>query len=99
MRIPLLQHLSNRRGPFVTVSVDVTRTDESAAREIELRWQELRRSAAAKGVPEQLLVAIGETLLVVHRPVRAARAVGGGRPGLASPSIWCCRSGRSGTRF
>ena len=64
MRIPLLQHLSNRRGPFVTVSVDVTRTDESAGREIELRWQELRRSATSKGVTEKLLVAIGETLLV-----------------------------------
>jgi len=64
MRIPLLQHLSNRHGPFVTVSVDVTRTDEIAAREIELRWQELRRSATNKGVPEKLLVAMGETLLV-----------------------------------
>lgn len=63
MRIPLLQHLSNRRGPFVTVSIDITRTDESAAREIELRWQELRRSASTKGVAQNLLDAIGGTLL------------------------------------
>ena len=63
MRIALLQQLSNRRGPFVTVSLDVSRDDESASREIERRWHDLCRTAAKAGAPGSLLDTIADLLL------------------------------------
>ena len=63
MRIPLLQHLSKRQGPFVSVSIDVTRSAESAVRELELRWQEHRRHLARQGVADARLDEIGDIVL------------------------------------
>ncbi len=63
MRVPLLQQLSKRQGPFVTVSIDVTRSAESAVRDLELRWQEHRRQLSRAGVPDAQLDEIGEAVL------------------------------------
>ena len=63
MRVPLLQQLSKRQGPFVTVSVDVSRSAESAVRDLELRWQEHRRQLSRSGVAGPRLDDIGEIVL------------------------------------
>ena len=63
MRVPLLQQLSKRQGPFVTVSVDVTRAGENAVRDLELRWQEHRRHLSRAGVPDARLGEIGDIVL------------------------------------
>jgi len=63
MRVPLLQQLSKRQGPFVTVSVDVTRAGENAVRDLELRWQEHRRHLSRGGVPDARLGEIGDVVL------------------------------------
>src|SRR6478735_2481366 len=63
MRVPLLQQLSKRQGPFVTVSIDVTRSAESAVRDLELRWQEHRRQLSRGAVPDTQLDQIGEAVL------------------------------------
>ena len=63
MRVPLLQQLSKRQGPFVTVSVDVSRAGEHAVRDLELRWQEHRRHLSRVGVPDTQLDAIGDLVL------------------------------------
>jgi len=63
MRVALLQQLSKRQGPFVTVSVDVSRSAESAVRDLELRWQEHRRHLSRSGVPDAGLDHIGDIVL------------------------------------
>jgi hypothetical protein len=49
-------------GPFVTAYFDATRTSENGSHEVELRWQELRRSLAGEGAGEEDLTALDETL-------------------------------------
>jgi hypothetical protein len=73
MRVPLLQQLSKRQGPFVTVSIDVSRSAESAVRDLELRWQEHRRQLSRAGVADARLDAIGE---IVLNPTGLAGPVG-----------------------
>jgi hypothetical protein len=63
MRIPSLQQLSKHKGPFVTVSMDASRTDESAHREIEARWHSHREHLAAEGAAGPLLDRIGDLVL------------------------------------
>jgi len=63
MRVALLQHLSKRQGPFVTVSTDVSRAGESAVRDLELRWQEHRRQLSRSGVADAKLDEIGDIVL------------------------------------
>jgi hypothetical protein len=49
-------------GPFVTACFDASRDTENGAHEVELRWQELRRSLADDGAAEQDLAALDGTL-------------------------------------
>jgi Bacterial archaeo-eukaryotic release factor family 2 len=55
MRAAVLQQLSGHRGPFVSVSMDVSRTAESSARETELRWQGLERELLRHHAPRTMV--------------------------------------------
>ena len=63
MRVTALQQLSGREGPFVSVSMDVTRGDEVAARELEVHWRDLERGLTESGAPTGLLKSVGDALL------------------------------------
>ncbi len=63
MRIPTLEQLSKSSRPFVSVSLDATRTDESAGREIEARWNSHREHLAQSGASTSLLDRIGDLVL------------------------------------
>ncbi|WP_230313595.1 baeRF2 domain-containing protein [Nakamurella alba] len=60
------------RGPFVSVSLDVGRTDEAGAREVEHRWQAQRKLLAAAGAPDDLLETVGSA--VIAPPGRSGQA-------------------------
>jgi len=49
-------------GPFVTAYFDATRATENGAREVELRWRELREQLAGSGATEADLTAVDATL-------------------------------------
>ena len=55
MRAAVLQQLSGRRGPFVSVSMDVSRNAESSARETELRWQGHERELLRHHAPRTMV--------------------------------------------
>ncbi len=55
MDISWLSPVYESQGPFATVHLDVSRNDENAAHEIELRWRGAREQLAAAGAPEELL--------------------------------------------
>lgn len=63
MRAAVLKQLSGRRGPFVSVSMDVSRTAESSARELDLRWQGHHRELTRSGAPKTMLDAAAPALL------------------------------------
>jgi hypothetical protein len=49
-------------GPFVTAYFDATRATENGAREVELRWRELRQDLAGRGADEADLAAVDSSL-------------------------------------
>lgn len=49
-------------GPFVTAYFDATRASENGAREVELRWRQLRQDLAGRGAAEPDLAAIDSAL-------------------------------------
>ncbi len=55
MDISWLSPVYEALGPFDTVHLDVSRNDENAAHEIELRWRAARDELAAAGAPDDLL--------------------------------------------
>ena len=63
MRLDFLQPLLTVPGPFATAYVDVSRNDESAAHEIELRWRGLREQLAEQGTPAPTLDAMAPVVL------------------------------------
>lgn len=63
MRYPWLKDVLAADPPFLTVYVDTTRTDPSAAAEIETRWEHLRDKALAEGAPKKLLQQIERSVL------------------------------------
>lgn len=64
MKLPWLKSaLENNDGPFLTVYLDTTRTDPTAASEVESRWRQFRERAAQAGAPEALLAEVEESLL------------------------------------
>ncbi len=84
MRIPLLQHLSDRTGPFVSVSVDATRTEAAAGREIEVRWREHEVTLARAGASPETLALLGERVLpATGRAGHVGRLVVADRDGIA----------------
>ncbi len=48
------------QGPLVSVTLDVSRGDESGEHEVALRWRELRRSLEEQGAPSDVLDVVGE---------------------------------------
>ncbi|GGM00073.1 baeRF2 domain-containing protein [Nakamurella endophytica] len=76
MKLTALRHLADLTGPFLTVSIDATRSDENAAHEIEVRWQDERERLAGAGASEAALAAAQQALLApTGRPGPAGRIV------------------------
>lgn len=64
VKLPWLKSaLENNDGPFLTVYLDTTRTDPTAAAELEVRWRKFREEAAEAGAPEAILAEVEESLL------------------------------------
>ncbi|GAB3529627.1 baeRF2 domain-containing protein [Arthrobacter monumenti] len=63
MRYPWLKDVLEADPPFLSVYVDTTRTDPSAAAEIETRWEHLRDKVRAEGAPKDLLKRIERSVL------------------------------------
>lgn len=65
MRLGSLRTAFDLPGPMLTACLDVSRNNESAAAEIELRWRALRDELADAGAPDAALDAAEERLLEV----------------------------------
>ena len=84
MRITPLQELTGRVGPFASVTMDVSRNDETAARELADRWEDLDRELAAAGAADHLRKPIGEAVLEpTGRPGSVGRLVVSDADGIA----------------
>src|SRR5699024_1074806 len=53
----------DRPGPFLSAHPDTTRTDPSAAAELEARWAQMRSRLSADGAPSDLLARIEDSVL------------------------------------
>jgi hypothetical protein len=49
-------------GPFVTVYLDATRSTESGAHEVSVRWRDVRRDLAEQGADDATLAALDEQI-------------------------------------
>ncbi|GGC91278.1 hypothetical protein GCM10011512_17920 [Tersicoccus solisilvae] len=80
MKLPWLKPALEDAGPFISVHLDTTRTDPSAATELATRWNQCRSRLSSAGVADDLLEEIGDTVL-------APSSIGGrhGRAIIASP--------------
>lgn len=58
-----LRELATTDGPFTSVYFDDTHNTESAAKELELTWRELRDRLAEQNAPEQALDALEDAIL------------------------------------
>ena len=58
-----LRELATTDGPFASVYFDDTHNTESAAKELELTWRELRDRLAEQNAPEQALDALEDAIL------------------------------------
>ena len=72
---PVLSDIYRRPGPFATVYLDATRSTESGAHEVELRWRSLRETLAGQGAPSAELDAIEAALGADEAPGRHGRAL------------------------
>jgi len=100
MQITALQQLSARVGPFVTVSMDVSRNDERAITEVQDRWQDLERKLSSTGAPAALLAQIGA--LVVEptgEPGHQGRLVVADSSGIALDLVLPARPARNEAFF
>jgi hypothetical protein len=80
MRIPVLHDLPLDSAPYVSVSMDVSRVDESAGHEIELRWRLHQQALTRSGASERVLDRIGARLTApTGRPGAVGRLVVAGR--------------------
>jgi hypothetical protein len=83
MRIPTLQQIPADAGPYVSVSIDVTRTDESAAHEIDARWRALQDALLTAGAEPKLVDLIAAVVAEpAHRHGPTGRLVVAGRGGI-----------------
>lgn len=63
LRIPdFVAELYSAAGPFATAYLDASRDKEQGAREVELRWQQLRSQLAEQGADEVTLAAMDPAL-------------------------------------
>jgi hypothetical protein len=63
--LPPAEHLERtyaRRGPFATVYLDATRATETGARELDVRWKDVRVDLAARGADDATLEAIEQAI-------------------------------------
>jgi hypothetical protein len=67
MKIDWLKPLLGHTGPFVTLHLDATPSEQAAERNVEGRWNAARKDLAQQGAPAAVLDAVGE---VVLRPTR-----------------------------
>ncbi len=64
MKLPWLKSaLDNNDGPFLSVYLDTTRTNPTAASEVETRWRQFRDQLSEAGAPRPLLDEIEDSLL------------------------------------
>lgn len=64
MKLPWLKFaLENHDGPFLSVYLDTTRTDPTAASEVETRWNQFRDQASKAGAPDNILAEVEDSLL------------------------------------
>jgi hypothetical protein len=67
MKIDWLKPLLGHQGPFATLHLDATPSEQAAERDVEGRWNSARKDLAQQGTPDAVLDAMGE---VVLRPTR-----------------------------
>lgn len=67
MKIDWLKPLLGHQGPFATLHLDATPSEQAAERDVEGRWNSARRDLAQQGAPDAVLDAMGEAVL---RPTR-----------------------------
>jgi len=67
MKIDWLKPLLGHPGPFATLHLDATPSEQAAERDVEGRWNAARKTLAQQGATDAVLDAIGE---VVLRPTR-----------------------------
>ncbi|WP_369371789.1 Vms1/Ankzf1 family peptidyl-tRNA hydrolase [Promicromonospora sp. Populi] len=67
MKIDWLKPLLGHTGPFVTLHLDATPSEQAAERDVEGRWNSARKALGQQGAPAAVLDAIEE---VVLRPTR-----------------------------
>ncbi len=64
MKLPWLKSaLENNDGPFLSVYLDTTRTDPTAASELETRWGQFRDRVLEEGAPQDILDRIEDSIL------------------------------------
>ncbi len=63
MKFPWLKDALEQEGPFLSLYIDTTRTNENAATEITNRWQHLREKVTKEGAPKSLLDSIEDSIL------------------------------------
>ncbi|MFZ5850417.1 MAG: Vms1/Ankzf1 family peptidyl-tRNA hydrolase [Actinomycetota bacterium] len=74
--LSFLRPVFDAPGPFASAHVDVSRTTESAAREVALRWRAVREDLLAAGAAEAVLAQLDPVLAAVpHAPGAAYRLV------------------------
>lgn len=71
MDLSYLRPLFAEPGPWASVYLDATHSEQNAAHEIDLRWRALREQLAAQGAGENVLVTLDEA--IVARPYRSGR--------------------------
>ena len=83
MKIDWLKPLLGHQGPFATLHLDATPSEQAAERDVEGRWNSARKDLAHQGTPGAVLDAMAE---VVLRPTR----VPGPHGGSSSPTTPAC---------
>jgi hypothetical protein len=62
MRLDWASEVTGKTGPFATVAVDVSRNEEDAAHDVELRWEAHARRLAERGAPDDVVKALGDVV-------------------------------------
>ena len=63
MTTTMLKPVIGAEGPFVSVHIDVSRSDPAGSTEVEVRWRDLRRSLEEQGADPAAVELAGEAVL------------------------------------
>ncbi|WP_374971007.1 Vms1/Ankzf1 family peptidyl-tRNA hydrolase [Terrabacter sp. BE26] len=63
MKLDLFHDLGEEKGPFASVTFDVTRTDPNSIANLRARWRLAERTLRKSGVPEDIVSEMGEATL------------------------------------